>query len=103
MHFSKFSPDFVNWNAEMGQQEKNVLSSMVRKEKYSFSNKNSGFDMEKQIFESFPIFTIFVLNRFGVRLLRNVQERLNSFFLRVLKEHLQTSIGKWLKVDRKKS
>ena len=39
MHFSKFSPDFVNWNAEMGQQEKNVLSSMVRKEIQFFKQK----------------------------------------------------------------
>ena len=46
---------------------------------------------------------VYFLNRFGVRMSANVQQRLNSYSIRLSGEYLQISVGKWLKSDRKKS
>ena len=43
------------------------------------------------------------LNRFEVRMLANVQQRPSTNFFSLLKEYLQFSFEKWLKIDRKKS
>ena len=43
------------------------------------------------------------MSHFGVRMSANVQQKLNSKPIKFLKEYLTTSIGKWLKSDRKMS
>ena len=46
---------------------------------------------------------MYFLNRFGVKMSANVQQRLNSYSIRLSGEYLQISVGKWLRSDRKKS
>ena len=43
---------------------------------------------------------VYFLNCFGVTIMANLQEKLNSFG-RLLKKYLQTSVGNCLKLDRK--
>ena len=59
--FSNFSTVFLNWNNGKGQEEKNVSSSMLRKEINTlFSNKNfRNWHWKRQKIKNFPIFSIF--------------------------------------------
>ena len=45
---------------------------------------------------------VYFLKRFGIRMMGNVPQRLNSYFCRLLKKFLQTSVEKRIKLDRKK-
>ena len=57
----KFPTDSVNWNVENGQQGKNVLSSMIRKEmKAVFRMKTVRYRHRKKNSKTFPTFTTFV-------------------------------------------
>ena len=44
---------------------------------------------------------VYFLYQFEVKMLAIVQQRLNSKSSRLLKNYLRTSVGKWLKTDRK--
>ena len=44
---------------------------------------------------------VYFINRFGVGMLANVQQRLNAYSSKLLKQYLQTFVGKWLKIERK--
>ena len=46
---------------------------------------------------------VYILKRFGFRTMAKVQQGLNAYFSRPLEKHLQTSVQKWLTLDRKKS
>ena len=41
---------------------------------------------------------VYFLNRFGVRMMANIQQRLNSLFSMLLKVYLQTSVEKRRKI-----
>ena len=45
--------------------------------------------------------SVYFLNCFGVRITANVAQSLNSYFCWLSKKYLQTSSGKWLKIDCK--
>ena len=73
-------------------------NSIKRFDLSPFDQKNSTYLQPPNQIVQFVCF----LNRFGVRMLANVQQRLKSKSIGLLKEYLQSSVGKCLKYDRKK-
>ena len=75
----------------------------LRKSLQRFASKtlqNDSNSVEKIHSRFYSTYMCF-LNRFGVRILANVQQKLNSYSSRLLKNFLQTSVGNRLKSVRK--
>ena len=56
----------------------------------------------KKIQNRFYTTYVHFLNRFGIRKMINVQQRMKSYFCRLLKKYLQTSVEKKIKFDSRK-
>ena len=65
----------------------------------TFQNDSKGVEKLQLFF----VQLVYFLNHFGVTMSANVQQRLNSYSIRLSGEYLQISVGKWLRSDRKKS
>ena len=99
-----FSKDFV-LSSQSTQQQKNELCNVFFKRTlHVLLHKH--FRMtpkESKNFNFVFVQLVYFLNHFGVRMSANVQQRLNSYSIRLSGEYLQISVGKRLKSDRKKS
>ena len=97
-----FSKDFV-LSSQSTQQRKNELCNVFFKRTlHVLLHKH--FRMtpkESKNFNFVFVQLVYFLNHFGVRMSANVQQRLNSYSIRLSGDYLQISVGKWLKSDHK--
>ena len=99
-----FSKDFV-LSSQSTQQQKNELCNVFLK-RTSHVLLHKHFRMtpkESKNFNFVFVQLVYFLKHFGVRMSANVQQRLDSYSIRLSEEYLQISVEKWLKSDRKKS
>ena len=99
-----FSKDFVLSSAIHSATEKRAMQCFLEENITVFCFTNiSMTPKESKNFNFVFVQLVYFLNHFGVRMSANVQQRLNSYSIRLSGEYLQISVGKWLRSDRKKS